>query len=478
MNTNKNTAQPIQGAAKRFMLLLVLSLSSLLAAITVDMVNPVLGLIGESLSATKAQVSWVVSGVALVLAIGVPLYGRMSDFFELRKLFMLAASVLTLGSLICALSASLPLLVLGRMIQGAGMAAIPVLSVVAISKLFSEGNRGSVLGIVAGCIGIGTAFGPIFGGIVGQIWGWPALFWITFVLSLLIVAGAAFALPAIEPVMEAGETRQFDLAGGGLLGLAVGLLLFGVTQGEVSGFHSLSAAASLLAAGLALVGLIWRLRTASMPFIPPSLFKNVSYISSITIAFFSMFAYFAVLVFVPMLMVEVNGLSPAQAGLTLLPGGAAVALLSPWVGRLSDQIGNKPLIVAGLVVMALSTLYLSTFAAGAAPILVSVGVLGAGIAFALIHSPANNAAVGSLQQEQLGAGMGLFQGTLYLGAGTGAGLIGALLHARKDADTAFNPLYHLHAVGYSDALLAASLAALIALIASFGLRSGSLRIKR
>ena len=81
MNTNKNTAQPIQGAAKRFMLLLVLSLSSLLAAITVDMVNPVLGLIGESLSATKAQVSWVVSGVALVLAIGVPLYGRMSDFF-------------------------------------------------------------------------------------------------------------------------------------------------------------------------------------------------------------------------------------------------------------------------------------------------------------------------------------------------------------------------------------------------------------
>lgn len=73
------------------------------------------------------------------------------------------------------------------------------------------------------------------------------------------------------------------------------------------------------------------------------------------VAFLSAFAYFAVLVYVPLLNLEVNQLTPGEAGLTLLPGGAAVALLSPWVGRISDRVGTKSLIVTGLIVMGIST---------------------------------------------------------------------------------------------------------------------------
>lgn len=464
MKTTAKSKGTVQKQVSAKLLLMVLALSSLLAAITVDMVNPVLGLISQSLEASKAQVSWTVSGIALVLAIGVPLYGRMSDFFALRKVFIIAAAVLTLGSLLCALASSLPLLVLGRMVQGAGMSAIPVLSVVAISRVFPEGQRGAALGMVAGCIGIGTAFGPIFGGSVGQIWGWPSLFWITFALSLLILIGSIFALPGISPAMEEGSGRKFDLIGGMMLGLTAGLLLFGVTQGESAGFAAISAWGSLLGSVLALLGFIWRINTADKPFVPPVLFKNKPYVCSVIIAFFSMFAYFAVLVFVPLLVVEVNGLSPGEAGMILLPGGAAVAICSPWVGRFSDRFGSK-LVAAGVGIMGISTLFLSTFASGASPVLVSVGALGAGIAFAFINSPINNAAVSALPKDQVGAGMGIFQGTLYLGAGTGAGMIGALLHARREAADPLNPLYSLDAVAYSDAFLAATVAAVIALIA-------------
>lgn len=234
MNTKTKQNESVQNQVSTKLLMMVLVLSSLLAAITVDMVNPVLGLISESLQASKAQVSWVVTGITLLLAIGIPLYGRMSDFIELRKLYTFATSVLSIGSLICVLAPSLPVLVFGRMVQGAGMSAIPVLSVVAVSKVFAEGKRGTALGVVAGCIGIGTAFGPIFGGIVGQTWGWPALFWITFILSLFIVVGSIFALPGIKPVIVGGTERGFDLAGGALLGLAVGLFLLGVTQGKAT----------------------------------------------------------------------------------------------------------------------------------------------------------------------------------------------------------------------------------------------------
>lgn len=452
------------------LLMMVLSLSVLVGSITADSVNPVLPLISKALEASKSQVSWIVSGIALVLAIGIPIYGRISDFFELRKLYIFAIMILASGSLLCAIAPNLPLLVLGRMVQGAGMSAIPVLSVTAISKVFPQGKRGGALGIIAGSIGVGTAAGPIFGGVVGQYLGWNALFWFTFLLAIMIVIGAYYALPTIKPAESVGSNKNFDFIGGLFLGLTVGLLLFGITQGETSGFSSFSSLTSLIGSVVALVGFIWRIVTAENPFVPPVLFNNKDYVNTVIIAFFSMFAYIAVLMFVPLLVVEVNGLSSGQAGMILLPGGVAVAILSPFVGRLSDRFGDKRLIITGLTLMGLSTLFLSTYASGASPLLVSVGVLGAGIAFAFTNSPANNAAVSALDADKVGVGMGIFQGALYLGSGTGAGMIGALLSALRDATEPINPLYILDAISYSDAFLAATGATLIALIAGLGLK--------
>lgn len=452
------------------LLMMVLSLSVLVGSITADSVNPVLPLISKALEASKSQVSWIVSGIALVLAIGIPIYGRISDFFELRKLYIFAIMILASGSLLCAIAPNLPLLVLGRMVQGAGMSAIPVLSVIAISKVFPQGKRGGAFGIIAGSIGVGTAAGPIFGGVVGQYLGWNALFWFTFLLAIMIVIGAYYALPTIKPAESVGSNKNFDFIGGLFLGLTVGLLLFGITQGETSGFSSFSSLTSLIGSVVALVGFIWRIVTAENPFVPPVLFNNKDYVNTVIIAFFSMFAYYAVLVFVPLLVIEVNGLSSGQAGMILLPGSVAVAILSPFVGRLSDRFGDKRLIITGMTLMGLSTLFLSTYASGASPLLVSVGVLGVGIAFAFTNSPANNAAVSALDADKVGVGMGIFQGALYLGAGTGAGMIGALLSARRDATEPINPLYRLDAISYSDAFLAATGAILIALIAGLGLK--------
>lgn len=452
------------------LLMMVLSLSVLVGSITADSVNPVLPLISKALEASKSQVSWIVSGIALVLAIGIPIYGRISDFFELRKLYIFAIMILASGSLLCAIAPNLPLLVLGRMVQGAGMSAIPVLSVIAISKVFPQGKRGGAFGIIAGSIGVGTAAGPIFGGVVGQYLGWNALFWFTFLLAIMIVIGAYYALPTIKPAESVGSNKNFDFIGGLFLGLTVGLLLFGITQGETSGFSSFSSLTSLIGSVVALVGFIWRIVTAENPFVPPVLFNNKDYVNTVIIAFFSMFAYNAVLVFVPSLVIEVNGLSSGQAGMILLPGSVAVAILSPFVGRLSDRFGDKRLIITGMTLMGLSTLFLSTYASGASPLLVSVGVLGVGIAFAFTNSPANNAAVSALDADKVGVGMGIFQGALYLGAGTGAGMIGALLSALRDATEPINPLYRLDAISYSDAFLAATGAILIALIAGLGLK--------
>ena len=450
------------------LLLIVFMLAVLVAAITVDMVNPVLSLIGEDLDASAAQVSWVVSGVSLVLAIGVPLYGRISDYFELRKLFTFAILIFAVGSIICALASNLPLLVFGRMVQGAGPAALPVLSIVAISQVVPEGKRGGGLGLIPG--GIGTAAGPIFGGVVGQFFGWHALFWVTFLLAVIIVIGALLMIPDIPPTMDPPSNRQFDLLGGVLLGLTVGLFLFGITQGEAAGIVSFSSLGSLIGSLFALIGFIWRTTTAEHPFVPPALFSNKPYVSSVLVGLFTMFAYFSVLVFVPLMVVEVNGLSPGLAAMTLLPGGLAVAIFSPLAGRISDRLGAKPPIIGGLTLMGVSTLFLSTFASGASPFLVAAGVLGVCIGQAFTNSPANNAAASALKNQQVGIGLGIFQGSLFLGAGTGAGMMGVFLSARKEAMDPINPLYVLAAFPYSDVFLAVTVVVICALVCSFWLR--------
>ncbi|MFF2155078.1 MFS transporter [Paenibacillus chitinolyticus] len=459
--------------SRQLPLLLVLVLSLFTACMTADMVNPVLPLIAKDFAASEAQAGWVVTGVMLVIAIGVPIYGRISDFFSLRRLYPLALLIFAAGSLVCAAAPTLLVLVLGRMLQGAGSAAIPVLSVITVSQVLPSGKRGAALGILAGSIGIGTAVGPIFGGLVGQLYGWPALFWITLVLLLALVPCAVYVLPGAHPGTETAKDRRFDLLGGIVFGLAAGLFLIGVTQGQAEGFRSLSSLGSLAGASLMTVAFIRRIFTAEHPFLPPALLTNKGYMAAVLAGFFTMFAYVASLVYVPLLIVEVNGLSPGAAGLVLLPGAAAVAALSPASGRLSDRIGAKLPVTAGLSVMGISLLFMSTFAPGSTPLLASIGMLGLGFGVAFTNSPANNAAASTLENEQLGAGLGIFQGALFLGAGTGASVIGAFLAARKEAGhDPLNPFYVLDAAPYSDAFLAIAAAVIIALVCSAGLQSG------
>jgi predicted MFS family arabinose efflux permease len=157
--------------------LLAVLFSAVLVAITAgDMVVAVLPLVAEEFGASAALVGWVLTGYLLILSVGIPLYGRISDFFSLPRVFSVALLLFAAGSLVCALAPSLSVLVLGRIVQGAGAAAIPALSVVAVTRVMPPGERGGAVGLMASGGGVGIAAGPVLGGAVGQIWGWTGLF--------------------------------------------------------------------------------------------------------------------------------------------------------------------------------------------------------------------------------------------------------------------------------------------------------------
>ena len=454
-------------ASDRLFLVVVVA-SVFVSVVAGTMVNVVVPVMGDDFGASEAQVGWVVTSHLLVFAVGVPLYGRISDFFSLRRLFSLGLLVFALGSLVCALAPSLPVLVFGRVVQAVGDAAIPALAGVAVAKVLPPGQRGGALGMILSSVGVGASVGPILGGFVEQFLGWHYLFYGVLVMALLLIPGSLKVLPD-----ESGGIRRFDLIGGILLGLAAGLFLFGVTQGQGQGFASPASWGSFLGSALSAVLFACRISSIPDPFVSPKLFRNQAYVAATLVGFFSMLVNVAATVFVPLLVIRVNGLSPAEAGLVLTPGAVALAVISPRAGRLSDRLGARVLVVAGLAVMGISLFAVSTFGAGSSPVLASLGMLGVGTGFALSNPATTNAAANALRDEDVGVGLGIFQGVFFLGGGTGPALIGAFLAARREGGAgAINPLYALDAAPFSDAFLALTFALVLALVAASGLRSG------
>lgn len=467
-----------RGVSTRIVLTVVVA-AIFVSVVQQTFVNVVVPDIQRDYGATQGQVGWVITGYLLIFAVGIPLYGRVADLYSLRRTFSLGLLGLAAGSVVCAFAPSLPVLVAGRILQAAGAAAIPALGFASVAKLLPAGERGAALGLLSSSVGVGAAVGPVAGGLIAGFAGWQSLFFVTLALALVLAAGAWRVLPdavserADAPRSLAEAFRRFDVPGGLLLAFAAGLALFGVTEGQVLGFLSPVAWGSFLLALTAAAGFVWRIRDAPEPFVSPGLFGNPAFLATLGVGFFTMFANVGTLVLTPFLLSEVNGLSAAGIGLVLAPGAAAVAVLSPVAGRLSDRFGPRVLIRSGLVVILLSTLAVSAFGAGASSAAVAAGILGLGIGFSAMNSPNANAASATLSTEESGVGLGIYQLVFFLGAGFGPAMAATFLALRQDTGSgALNPFYALDAAPFSDAFLLIAFAAAVALAATFGIRNG------
>ncbi|MER6001995.1 MFS transporter [Nonomuraea angiospora] len=449
-------------------LLAVLTPAMLATVIASDMVNLMLPSIGEEFGASEAELAWVVTGFLLMFSVSIPFYGRISDRVSLRRLFCFALVTYAAGSLISALAPGLLVLVLGRIVMGVGAAGLPVLSIIAVTRLMPEDKRGMGIGVVSAATGIGTAAGPAIGGGIGQFLGWPALFWMMLVVALALVPAAWRVLPGERP---AGAGR-FDLPGGILLGLGAGLILFGITQAQAAGVATPSSWVSLVVAVVAFVLFGWRTVRLADPFVPPALFASPIYRAAVVVAFLAMVVNLGGMVFVPLLVVDVNGLEPGAGALVMVPAGVAVAALSPLIGRLADRIATRLLVLPGLVAVGLFSLFLSTFAGGSSVIPAGLGILGLSVGFFFVLTPIISAAASALPPDQAGVGLGILQGAQFLGAGTGPALLGVLVTARQQTVTdAFNPLHTgPDGAAYSDVFLAMAVIVVLAVIAAFRMR--------
>ena len=441
--------------------LTVLVVAILNAVLTGSMVNVLLSNIRESFDISTARVSWTIAAYSLAYAVGIPLYGRISDFLGTRTLFTLGVLGFSLGGLMCALAPNFPLLIIGRLFQGAGGAAVPALAMVMISRVLPPHKRGGAMGLVGSAVGIGQATGPLIGGFIGGSIGWRYLFLLPAATAIVIVIVAQRALPNTKLTSE----RRFDILGGTLLGLTTGLFLFGITQGQSSGYGSPIVLGSFAGTAVAAALFVWRINAVPFPFAPPSLFRNSPYTRMLIIGTFNMMSYLSMVILVPLMLIEHNGMTPSEAGVAITPGAIAMAFVSRYAGRVSDRIGGRIPVLTGLTTMLAAGFFLSTVAAGAGLWIVATGVAIFGIGSAMINAPLNSTVSRLLSAEDTGIGMGMFSGGTFLGGGMGAAITGAWLNARQDAHTdAINPFYGGDAIPWSDGFLAVIVMVTIALV--------------
>lgn len=451
----KGAATPMQEPpAPRIRLLLAV----LVTAVTVSVMNNsmvivLLPEIGRDFSASAAAVSWVVTGFSLAFAVGTPLYGRIADVFGIRWVFCAGLVLFLAGSLLAGLATELSVLLAARVVQGLGGAAVPALASVTVARVLPDGRRGLAFGLIGTGVGVGQALGPVLGGLVAQVAGWTAPFLAAAAITVPLIVFAARVLPGAGTAARPGW-RSIDVPGGLLLGSAAAGVLFGVTEGQRAGFGAVSSWGAIAAGVVLAVAFAVRIRSAREPFAPPALFGNAPFVVASLVGFLMMACYLGVLLLIPQLVTSVNGLGVGEVGLVLLPGAVVVATVSAPFGRLSDRVGARLPIITGLGVLLAAVLTLSTLAGGSV-FAIAATTSALGLSLAMVTSPLINAVSAAVPPAHSGVGLGIYQGAFFLGGGTGAAVVGAVLSARSGAGdgTAWNPLHSGAAAEFSDTLL-------------------------
>lgn len=413
------TAQQTRG------LMPVLFAGVLMAALDTAMVGPALSAIQRQFQPDPALLSWVLSSFALGTLIATPFMAQLSDRYGRRPVYLLCIALFAAGSLFVALSGNMALLLASRLLQAIGAGGIfPVASAV-IGDSWPAERRGAALGILGSVFGIGFLLGPLLGALLLPL-GWQSLFLVNLPIAAWIAWRAATVLPAAELKHDAGRLR-FDWAGAGLLSvilLTAGIGLGYALPGQVNLLVPLALALLLLVAVMAFLRVE---RSADQPFLPLHLFRAPAVRAAAFLGVGSGMTEGS-LAFLPTLAVAALAVTDSQASLLLLPVILALAALAPLAGRLLDRIGPRPVLTAGVLLIAAGLATFGLFASNLTGFIAAGILTGAGMA-SLTGAPLRYVLLSEAPASDRAAAQGLlavFQGT---GRLLSASLIGAVAAA-------------------------------------------------
>jgi len=366
--------------------------------------------IARDFSLAPSEVSWVITGYIVIFAVGAISYGKLADNYPVRRLLTIGLLLFNSGALISLLADRYPLLIIGRLVQASGGAAIPALVMLCATRYAPPEQRGRVLGAVSATVAFAMGCGPLVGGLLGGYFHWRWLFLLSFATLPVI--------PLLRIVLQPEPVRpgRFDLLGAGWLTGGIALLLFGLTQRQLW---------SPLLAAACIALFIRQVRRHPNPFISPTLLGNQPYRQGLAATFLAMGTMFGLLFIIPLGLREQFGLSTIGIGLVIFPGAACGAVIGVIGGRLTDRFGCRPIASWGITLLAAGYLLLLAF--GQNPVTIALLLVICYGGFSLFQPALGKAVSLTLPSKQTGVGMGLYNLIYFLSGAFGTAVSGGLL---------------------------------------------------
>jgi EmrB/QacA subfamily drug resistance transporter len=333
-------------------ILFAVMLGLFLGALDQTIVGPALPTIATDLAGNDLYV-WSITIYLLTSTISVPFWGKLSDIYCRKPMFMIGIVIFLVGSALSGLSQNMGMLILFRGIQGVGAGSLFPVALAVIGDMFTPAERGKYQGLFGAVFGVAFVVGPLVGGFLTEQVSWHWIFYVNIPIGLV----ALFVISRLLPnVKTAQATRNFDVLGGSIFTVAISFLLVGLTNKQFGEWTDPTVGGFIVAGLIGTVLFILAEARAKEPIIPLGLFRNRTYSSSMISTFFASFAFFGAIIFLPRWFQFVHGFSPTDSGLAALPLMVGLIFSSIVSGLIVARTGSyKWLLVGAIAVMGIST---------------------------------------------------------------------------------------------------------------------------
>src|SRR4051794_21055501 len=411
-------------AHKQHMIWTFVITSVALFMVTLDnlVVTTALPVIRTDLHSGLSGLEWTVNAYTLTFAVLLLTGAALGDRFGRRLLFTIGISIFTLASAAAALAPTIGALDAARAVQGLGGAIVMPLTLTILSGAVPPERRGLALGAWGGISGLAVAIGPLVGGAVVSGISWHWIFWLNVPIGIVI---APLALSRLQE--SYGPASRLDLPGVGLASVGLFGIVWGLVRGNSVGWASPEIVGALVV-GAALMGAFvwWELRT-SAPMLPMRFFRNRTFALANISSLFMFFGMFGSIFLLAQFFQTVQGYSPLQSGLRILPWTAMPIIVAPIAGALSDRVGGHRLMGLGLALQAIGLAWIATVSTPTtaySALVIPFAISGAGMA--LFFAPVANVVLSSVSPEEEGQASGANNAVRELGGVFGVAVLASL----------------------------------------------------
>ncbi|MFD9728118.1 DHA2 family efflux MFS transporter permease subunit [Streptomyces sp. NPDC059072] len=406
--------------------LVITGVAGFMAALDNLVVTTALPAIRADLGGKLEDLEWTVNAYTLTFAVLLLFGSALGDRFGRRKLFIAGLTVFTGASAAAALSSGIDALIAARAVQGVGAAIMMPLTLTLLTAAVPAARRGMALGIYGAVTGLAVASGPLIGGSLTEHISWQWIFWLNVPIGLALIPLGRLRLAESTAPGSRLDVPGTLLVSGGLFGI-----VYGLVNANSKGWTSAPVLVGLIAGTVLVCGFVLHGFKSPNAMLPMRLFRSRGFLG-INVASLLMFlGMFGSIFLLSQFLQGVAGYSPTEAGLRMLPWTGMPMIVAPVAGILSDRIGGRPVVAAGLALQALGLGWFAAILSADVSYAAQLpALILSGIGMALYFAPAANVLMSTVAPADQGKASGTNNALREVGGALGVAVLASVFSAR------------------------------------------------